>query len=570
MSGFVSLSASEATADRLAGLAASPPPGWRADLVEPDWLILRPAQRPPALRRLADRTLVIGDLFAREGGGPGETRWAGLLSQAWGGYVALRRPAAGDLTVLRDPSGALEAAVWDRDGVAVVASDLPAWLDPWLPRGIGLDLARVATLLRAPVQAAGVSPLTGMTVLSPGSAWCAGRVEQAWRPAGFANGDRWRGRDLEQALRVCVDGVTAALGQGRAVVEISGGLDSAIVAASLRAVGGEIVGAVNYHVEAPEGDERAFAREVTQRLGLALTEVGKPETALDLARLSQASCGLRPAVWAIDTHHDLDLAARCEALGAEMLFTGQGGDNVFFQTPTPLIAADGLRAGLTLGRLAGLARWQGRSVYAVLCAAVVGAGRSPLRSPVTGLAGPDLVRMSAGLRDHPWLANVERVAPAKQLQIASLLGAVSAQGPTLRSQAAALRRPLLTQPLMELGLSIPTLQLTRGGRDRGLARSAFAARLPSSVIDRRAKGRLSAHYGRIIALSLADLRPLLLDGRLVAAGLLDRAALDRMLRVDWLIWRGGVGDLVQATMTELWVSAWEARLTRLPKVAALV
>lgn len=85
--------------------------------------------------------------------------------------------------------------------------------------------------------------------------------------------------------------------------------------------------------------------------------------------------------------------------------------------------------------------------------------------------------------------------------------------------------PLLSQPLVEYSLSCATVTLTTGGRDRDFARQAFADHLPAQVINRRSKGNLSAHYSWMAAASLPMLRDLLLDGRLVAAGLVDRERL---------------------------------------------
>lgn len=149
------------------------------------------------------------------------------------------------------------------------------------------------------------------------------------------------------------------------------------------------------------------------------------------------------------------------------------------------------------------------------------------------------------------------------MQVASLVGGLGAQGPTVRGACADLRHPLLSQPVMEFCLGIPTLRLTRGGRDRGLARDAFAARLPAFVAARRSKGRLSAHYGRMIAAALPGLRDLLLKGRLVDLGVLDPIKVDAALRAEALMWRGGYGAIVQAALAELWLRAWEGRLKRL-------
>ena len=95
--------------------------------------------------------------------------------------------------------------------------------------------------------------------------------------------------------------------------------------------------------------------------------------------------------------------------------------------------------------------------------------------------------------------------------------------------------PLLSQPLVELCLRIPTYVLIRSGRDRALARRAFANDLPAEIIARYAKGRADHHSRNILDANLAFVRELLLDGALVQKGLLNRTNLELYLtRTDRL------------------------------------
>lgn len=582
---LISLAAARAPAPRppwLAGLVDRPPPGWSGrEIGRGAWLFL-PDLRPMEVRRIGQDDIILGETHAMDGSAvfdPGdipdldaEAASRRLACDAWGAYVHVRHaPRSGEVSVFRDPSGALEALVWRRDGATLVASSLPAWLDAGLPEDLALDWERVAAFAVNPTLQTAGPALAGVDAVAPGQLWAGGRAVQIWRPAGLV-GRRGPGRDRgDRALVATVDQVIAGLGRGRLLIEVSGGLDSAIVATGLASLGGQIACALNYHVRDRQGDERSFAREVALGVGVVLTEAEKAERPLDLEALGAISGGPRPALNGFDHPHDADVAARCAALGVDVILTGQGGDNVFFQTPTSLIAADGLLNGLTASAALKLARWQGRSVYRLVGEAVAARLR-----PAGGMGGRPGVHLTARALEagraaapHPWLADFEQVPPAKRLQIASLANAQIVHGVSRRGQAARLCHPLLAQPVVELCLGIPALELTRGGRDRGLARDAFAHRLPASVAERSTKGRLSAYYGRVLALSLAELRPLLLDGRLAQRGLIDQAGLDPMLSVEHLLWRGGYGALVNLIMLELWVRAWEARIDALRRATAV-
>ena len=98
--------------------------------------------------------------------------------------------------------------------------------------------------------------------------------------------------------------------------------------------------------------------------------------------------------------------------------------------------------------------------------------------------------------------------------------------------------PLCSQPVVEACLALPTALLTAGGRDRGLARKAFRERLPDTIVNRRSKGEMTRIYGRLIVDNLDILRPWLIDGRLAALGLIDRATAETELTPEALIWRG--------------------------------
>ncbi len=89
--------------------------------------------------------------------------------------------------------------------------------------------------------------------------------------------------------------------------------------------------------------------------------------------------------------------------------------------------------------------------------------------------------------------------------------------------------PLLSQPLVELCLRIPTYRLIAGGVDRSLARRAFTEELPTQIVQRRSKGGINTLSTRILDANLPFLRETLLDGYLVREGILDRGRLERTL-----------------------------------------
>src|SRR5690606_21985382 len=68
-----------------------------------------------------------------------------------------------------------------------------------------------------------------------------------------------------------------------------------------------------------------------------------------------------------------------------------------------------------------------------------------------------------------------------------------------------------------------------GGRDRALARAAFANALPSQVFHRRSKGSFTGYSGEVYKVKLPEIRRFLLDGTLADKGMLDTGSLRRLL-----------------------------------------
>src|SRR3989344_111687 len=324
---------------------------------------------------LPNRTLpggagvVLGDLYPMPDAGRGCSpfNWQGsgsddpralargLSAAHWGRYVAITAPAPHrPLSVFRDPSGQWPALVWDlADEVVVIASDLarvPGWLKP---RRQALDWRRIERYVAAP-SASTTQPLfADMEAVGPGEQWV--RRDQGgwdrhavWQPADFIKDLGADPAEAQHEVVSRVDASTAALADRhtRLVVEVSGGLDSAVVAGALAATGqtGKVVSWVNRHGARPEGDERGFARAVTDALDVPLTEISKPMMPLTEADFAEVARGTWPGMDGVDASADRDDAARFEALGASALVSGHGGGAMFFQMPSALVLADAIRA----------------------------------------------------------------------------------------------------------------------------------------------------------------------------------------------------------------------------------
>ncbi|KQY91788.1 hypothetical protein ASD21_15880 [Caulobacter sp. Root1455] len=534
------------------------------------------AARPPAYRHLAGvGGGLIGEVFDAQAARRGEGRdfclvglgaeprevAAALADRAFGRYVAILNDDRGPARVLRDPLGVMEAIGWRRGPLRFIGSRLPDLRALW-PHELSIDWPALAAILRQKNLASVICPLKGVVSYPPGVlAGPDGEGPRLWSPAVFARRP-WRDAD-PRALRDVVDGAVAAWAQGLGGVfcEISGGLDSAIVATSLTHARAPLLYGLNHSFPREESDERAYARAVADHIGAPLRIVERGPLRLEPAKLVGAAGGPRPNYVGGDPDHDADLSARLAEPGVEAMFTGRGGDGVFFQSGHPSLARDVLAGACGDGRIGGLARLARRNGATVWD--ILRRGLAP--QDLTAGLGVQMFMSAAAAAGpvgrHPWLGEARDLAPAKQLQILALVNGLSAFGESRRHRAGDVIDPLMSQPVVEFCLSLAAGRLAIGANDRPFARAAFAERLPAAVLERRGKGNLTIFVAQSLCQSLDALRPYLLEGRLAAAGLVDRERLDAALCADQLVWTNITSELFVLLALEAWARRWTERLT---------
>jgi asparagine synthase (glutamine-hydrolysing) len=329
-----------------------------------------------------------------------------------------------------------------------------------------------------------------------------------------------------------------------------------------------------YWEDAPEGDERDQARCVTQRLGLRLHELRCDPAAVIYERALAAPLTARPTL-AVLGHADRNIAPFYASLGCELVTSGQGGDHLFHRSRTPWIAADAVCDGVPPGvaldiaidtaRLTGKAVWD---VFAVMLAGLVGLRPEAARPSTVMGALADGETIDLARPDHAWLRGVRRASPARTLRIHHLLHALSYFEDTSLSAVAKVEPLLLSQPIMEVCLTIPPYVMTQGGIERALARSAFADLAPVSVTRRVTKGETTRYFATVLAMNEDWIRSALIEGRLVATGVIDRSAIKSALDRNWIQNAIAADGLYALIAAECWLRALDRRCAEARSAAA--
>jgi asparagine synthase (glutamine-hydrolysing) len=503
-----------------------------------------------------------------------------LCRALWGRYVAFLPTAAGEVGVLRDPTGALPCHHLHQAGVDLVFS----WLEdvlalPGLPARPPLDwdhLARFALQGGEPGDRA--TALAGVRQLLPGELLTLGGAAPArhlaWNGAIFARQlldepPRQAQDRLRQTTRACVQ--AWARGEPAILLRLSGGLDSAILLSCLdRAHTAAEVVCLNHHSVGASSDERPYARLAAAKADRPLVELERQaDFALEALLRAPRTPTPSPYLGSLSAAGDAEVAA-CH--GARVMFTGGGGDQLFYEFRQWWPAADALRqlgpGRRFLGCAMDAARLGGISVWLALLRACQERLRpSGPQTSATAQAPPlatseALQAMQAQRRmarpTHPALQQAKHIPIGKLTQLHHLLapaGYYDALAPWDRPE---LVNPLLSQPLVELCLQLPSHVLTTGGRSRGLARRAFADDIPRAIAWRRSKGGMQEHAKAVLAHNLGFARELLLDGELVRRRLLDRAKVEEVLSGRPTPLAAHVGELHMHIAIEAWLQRWRS------------
>ena len=240
--------------------------------------------RTPAITR-SDSAL-IGQVFDREWQRITDIGSAFLSEDAaprnggWGNFAHFRA-ACGGPYVYRDPSGSIPVYQVTTNASDVFVSDAELAHSLGLLERAEIDIGFAVHWLQFPFLRGTRTGICSVRELLPG---CVRRQmdgcwldEPGWKPWEHARRTTESFDRLVEELRATVLDSLAAQAEGTSpMLQLSGGLDSSIIAASL-AQSGISFSSVNFASRTSEGDERRHARLVAERFNSPLTEIVEDE-----------------------------------------------------------------------------------------------------------------------------------------------------------------------------------------------------------------------------------------------------------------------------------------------------
>ncbi len=495
-----------------------------------------------------------------------------LISGYWGNYVAVVHDASRNMTwVVRGPASTLPCLLVTHHRVGVYFS----FMDDCMQ----LDLCRFSInweYLAVDIVGSVSTEHTGLHEVSqvrPGE--CIESVNSRvstrvyWDALDVARTEVIENTHeataaLRRAVRTCVHAWAAC---HKSIVHcLSGGLDSSIVLACLKAAPTRPrITCLTQYSLGPDSDEREYARLAAQHSGSCAHVEQRRNSGVRLetmlgAALSPIPQGTFRRVQSARTELELAIGR-----GATAIFSGYGGDALFFQNEARLTVADFVHRHGIRRRLARIAydaaQLEGLSIWRLLLGAfyngLVPHHYNPLAEALrySSLVTTDVVH-TVRMKNAPWSQSTRKTPAGKLWHAYGISCSTDYYDPMGQPSDPELISPLLSQPLIEVALRIPTYVLMVGGWDRGLARRAFADELPLEIARRRSKGGMAECTLEVLQTNLPFVRELLLDGQLVQHGLLDREKVAEALADRPSGVMKGVAAICEHLDREVWLRMW--------------
>lgn len=507
-----------------------------------------------------------------------------LFERYWGQYVAfVNDERASRVFVIVDPIGALPCYFVEANGIKIFFSDI-ADCEPLKLGHVPIDWDQITTCLLT-----GAPPTNGETVMHGVSMLRSGECLEIsrggskrrfyWNPFDIAASHNIEDRNqaIAELRRTTMQCVHAwASGHRRIVHRLSGGIDSNIVLACLRAAPtAPHVTCLTYYSPGSDTDERALARLGASRAECDIVEQLR-NSALRLDSIFDLAAAPNPTYYIGYLENSRSEARLAAAYQATAMFSGGSGDGVFYQSRVTFAAGDYVyHHGITprLFKIAYHAATLARaSVWSVLRQSIVDGLLRRRWSPIEELTRrkfttPGVSDAAGSVPLHPWLQQPTNTPNGKFWHAYLMMVPMGYYDPFGSEGDPEQLHPIQSQPLVELCLRIPTYVLTHDGWDRAVARHAFANDVPTEIIWRRTKGGMQEHMQSVLSLNANLIRETLLDGTLVKRGYLDRSMLE-----EYLSFRPTTEERVGSAMAEVLeyfcLEAWIRRMSEVRQAVA--
>ncbi|PZU64570.1 asparagine synthase-related protein [Sphingobium sp.] len=513
---------------------------------------------------------ILGDAFDDAGRPITSNRLDGLCDAAdgvarlatgfWGQFVALRRDDRA-IQLYRDPSSGQPCYSCRTKDAFFAASNVDL-----LRRATGLsfeicrdgvirslayrDLRQDQTALRDIFE---VPP--GATSRSTDAGF-----SYVWQPLKRMNIRPLPSEELDRRLKAAMLGAVKAQAAGarRIMLELSGGLDSSLLALLLAELDIDFA-AVTYFSHHRGENEGSFARAVCERLGRPW--YGEELQASDIRLHESAAAHLAwPSARLFTQLFDSLAREAMGELGCDRILSGGGGDGTFcyLQSSAPLLDCLANRHSFTQSASVArdLAIAHDTTIFEVTWRAL---RRMALPRGLSWKLDPSFLsrdlRWALSRRANHGGMDVGQAPRGKCDHLKQMLGIHNHFDAYNSPRREALRFPLASRPVIEAALQIPSWQWFEGGNNRAPVRRLVTGLLPDEISGRRSKGGFDGIILDTFRERSGEMKAHLHDGWLATEKIIDVAAVDEEFKRFQETGSARINRLMMLWDVEMWVRA---------------
>lgn len=499
-----------------------------------------------------------------------------LTDHYWGSYIALLHDKPKNtLRVFRSPFGQLPCFHFNVKGISIIFSHVEIF-SILAKYGLKIDWSYIPLYMTVAASASERTAFEGLEFLNHSQLLTISDKKKsyhfAWDPVRYAKHRLVGpvdevGRHLRQVAFRCFEAWSSVFSRG--ILRLSGGFDSSLVAGILAQIDErpEII-CVTMYDQSPLNDERHYARRTAQKTGYPLAEIPINAAAPDFEIFNNFP--KLPWPYLLGTHWSQleDEARIAHESGGLARFTGTGGDVLFGLLKQNLAARDyyadngidsnSFKVAMNSAIVSNISLWSAlKSMITV---------KSNERFMIReAFADPDNIwgqSLDIRLEDierlyvPPWDGASSDIAPGRRTVIRSIMGINDYFNPTHNVSFLEPIHPLLSQPIVELCLAIPTYVHQFDGRERGLARRVFADCLVDEVRLRQFKSNGSTFDCDMVIAHRSFFADFILGGILAERGLIDRKAIKTAINDPSSCTARQYGRIAYIASLEAWVRSW--------------
>lgn len=499
-------------------------------------------------------------------------KWLG--ERYWGRYLlVLRDEDDASITIYRDPLGGIPLFVTRIPEGVLFSSELPLLYDI-LKEKPAFDWTYLTSYVAASSVLTTSTPFQGIEEVFPGSYVSISTEEYItglfWDPT-FISSKEYKEKELEEHIIETFSSCIRAWAQETESIalELSGGLDSSALLILMKKVVPSTVNIIcfNYfHPHVASSDERNYAAEVAQECNVELLCIDQSK-ALPLS-MFPAHKSNKPSSFLLNEALNKAITSVAIKKNNYEFMSGQGGDHLFLAPPLveslgDYFLAKGIRGiGAKIGEISAYYRTPFFNTIGQSLKALFAYYRSKTDHVLANteieewMNASFLAYIDPTIHQAPFWKRLQQVYPAKARHIYDIYNALLYTDQGYRIEGKSVINPFLSQPFVELVLSIPTYELYKKEHDRSPFRNAMGKISQAQSIWRKDKGETTGITIFALNSNYKYICELLLEGKFARHNLINKDKLYDHLNHSKNGKSFNLWPLMNLISVELWFESW--------------